>query len=209
MCFDYKAVTGLIFIGIGFLLPAYAPPAKGEVITGTDEEAQLPFWEWRNDVMSVRLVQRLPDQTRAFFTARGFTKSQAEVIAQGCIFQTVYKNIATPSKPGVIEYDLTQWKVLYQGDVRALKVKEAWQQEWEKAKVPQPAQIAFFWALIPTQQRFEPQDYNWGMTSYNLVPGEKFDLEMVWRQDGVKQSGAIRGIECAPDVELEPRNPFG
>ncbi|WP_455208016.1 hypothetical protein [Kaarinaea lacus] len=192
-----------------YLLPTIQASAKGTVLTGTDEDAQLPFWEWRDDVMSIRLVQRLPDQTRAFFMARGFSKSHAEIIAQSCIFQTVYKNIATPAKPAVIEYDLSQWRVLYKGETRSLKLKEAWQTEWEKLNAPQSVRIAFLWSLIPTRQRYEPQDYNWGMTSYDLLPGEKFDLEMVWHQDGVKRTGHIRNIECAPDIHPDPKEPFG
>ncbi len=203
-----RLLPGSMFNLLTCLLLAFEALAEGAVLTGTDEEAQLPFWEWRDEVMSVRLVQRLPDQTRAFFTARGFDKSQAELIAQSCIFQTVYKNIATTSNPAVIEYDLTQWKVIYKGEARSLKIKEVWREEWEKAKVPQPAQIAFFWAILPTQQRYEPQDYNWGMTSYNLPPGAKFDLEMVWRQDGVYRTGFVRNLECAPDVEIDPKIPL-
>ena len=63
------------------------------VTTGTDEQAQLPFWEWKSANMQLRLVQRLPDQTRAFFAGRGFSPSDVEQIAQSCVFQSIYKNI--------------------------------------------------------------------------------------------------------------------
>ena len=36
------------------------PSVTAELVTGTDEQAQLPFWEWRSDILSVRFVQRLP-----------------------------------------------------------------------------------------------------------------------------------------------------
>jgi len=198
----------IIMISLCFLLTPVVS-AEGKVLTGTDEDAQLPFWEWRDDAVSLRLVQRLPDQTRAFFMGRGFSREHAERIAQSCIFQTVYKNISTSASPSLIEYDLTQWKVLHKGKVLPLKTKEAWEEEWKKLKASQTVQIAFLWSLIPTQQRYEPQDYNWGMTSYNLPPGEKFDLEVTWRKDGVKQTALIRNIQCAPDVHLDPKEPFG
>jgi len=44
------------------------------VSTGTDEEAQLPYWQAADGSVSIRLVQRLPDQTRGFFLARGFSE---------------------------------------------------------------------------------------------------------------------------------------
>ena len=202
-------LIGAVVIITYFLLPTAALSVEGRVLTGIDDDAQLPFWEWRNGAMSLRLVQRLPDQTRAFFMARGFSKEHAEIIAQSCIFQTVYKNISTAARPSVIEYDLRQWKVLYKGKALPLKTKEVWQEQWEKANAAQAVQIAFLWSLIPTQQRYQPQDYNWGMTSYNLPPGEKFDLQLVWQQDGEKQTTTIQDIECAPDIHPDPENPFG
>ena len=67
-------------------------PARAELATGTDDVAQLPFWEWRNDYMTLRLVQRLPDQTRAYFAGRGFRPETVKTIARHCFFQAVYTN---------------------------------------------------------------------------------------------------------------------
>ena len=64
-----------------------------DIKTGIDEQAKLPFWEIKEKGISLRLVQRLPIQSRAFFLARGFNKQQVEIVAQSCIFQTVFKNI--------------------------------------------------------------------------------------------------------------------
>ena len=104
-------------VGAMCLLPMSQVSAKGTVLTGTDEGAQLPFWEWRSDTVSLRLVHRLPDQTRAFFMARGFNKQHAEQIAQSCIFQTVYKNIAPATSQRIIKYDLSKWRVIHNGNV--------------------------------------------------------------------------------------------
>ena len=179
------------------------------VLTGTDDDAQLPFWEWQNNTMSIRLVQRLPDQTRAYFMARGFNKAHAERIAQSCVFQTIYKNIAKPGTRNVIEYDLAKWRVEYNGKSQTLKLREHWQQDWLKTDVAKKAQIAFQWSLLPTRQQYQPQDYNWGMTSFGIPPATKFDLVMVWKHNGVEQTGRIDNMECAPDVHLDPKDPFG
>ncbi|WP_455200135.1 hypothetical protein [Kaarinaea lacus] len=198
----------IVLISILCLLPVTQVSAEGKVLRGVDEDAQLPFWEWRSDTVSLRLVQRLPDQTRAFFVARGFNKEHAERIAQSCIFQTVYKNVASATSQRIIKYDLTKWKITSNGKVQSLKTREVWEQEWNEAKVPASAKIAFSWSLIPTQQSYQPQDYNWGMTSYNLPPGTRFDLKMVWTQQGIEHSGIIRNIECAPDIHLDPKEAF-
>ncbi len=187
-------------------LTGFAIVAGAQVSTGTDDSAQLPFWQWQDTSVSIRLVQRLPDQSRAFFRARQFSAAHAERIAQSCVFQTVFKNIAAPGSGIVINYDLTQWEIRQQAKRRTLKVKEQWLAEWEQSQAPQSARIAFAWSLLPTQQQFQAGDYNWGMTTYDLPPGQRFDLHMVWFENQQRKTAVIHDIECAPDVELNPRS---
>ena len=199
-----QVIRSVAGVWLGVLAMATQVCADGGLVTGTDEDAKLPFWEWQSEAMSIRLVQRLPDQSRAYFMARGFDKTHAERIATSCVFQTVYKNTATAGTAHVIEFNLNQWKVQFAGQSRSLKLREHWQQEWEKEKVAQGAQIAFQWSLLPTQQRYQPQDYNWGMTVFDLPPATKFDLLIVWKHNGREQSATIPQIECAPDVHPDP-----
>ena len=182
--------------------------AHSEVLTGTDEVAQLPFWEWRSPVISIRLVQRLPDQSRAYFTARGFSKEHAELIAQSCVFQTVFKNVAKAGAKDIINYDLSKWKVTAEGKQTKLKLREDWAKQWAQLKTPGKAKIAFKWSLLPTRQTYKAQDYNWGMSLYGLEPGTRFDLLMVWTENQMEKTATIKNIECAPDVHLEPKDPF-
>ena len=132
----------LLLVSLVCLLPLDQLAAEGKVLTGIDEDAQLPFWEWRSDTVSLRLVQRLPDQTRAFFMARGFSKDHAERIAQSCIFQTVYKNVSPANSTRTFKYDLRKWKVIRSGKAQTLKLREVWDQEWTEAKVSSSAKIA-------------------------------------------------------------------
>lgn len=183
--------------------------AQGVVLTGVDKTAKLPFWEWRTDVVSIRFVQRLPDQTRAFFMARGFSKQHAEQIAQSCVFQTVYKNISVPSDQHIISYDMTEWEVIHHGQSQHPKTREQWTQQWKKQQISQSSLIAFEWALLPSHQRYQAKDYNWGMTSFNLPPGSTFDLLIRWSEDGNQKSARINGIDCAPDIHPDPKESLG
>ena len=178
--------------------------ALAEVRTGIDADVQLPFWELRVPGMTLRLVQRLPDQTRAFFMARGFSAAQAEQIAQSCVFQTIYKNTAQASSPLVIEYDLTQWQVAHNGKIGQLKVREIWRTQWQQQQILPAAAIAFEWSLLPTRQTYKANDYNWGMTSFNLPPGSHFDLRLRWRENGVAKSAQMEHLECAADIHPQP-----
>ena len=181
-----------------------AAPAHAGVTTGIDAEAQLPYWEIAQGDISVRLVQRLPDQTRGFFQARGFAAADAERVAQSCVFQTIFKNVAPATDKGVLDYDLKQWTVHAGGKKNKMKTREDWQKEWAARGVSQAAQLAFEWSLIPTRQRYGAGDYNWGFSIFNLAPGTRFDLDLVWHENGARRSGRMNGIVCAPDVEVPP-----
>jgi hypothetical protein len=191
----------------GILLCLVASQAGAVVNTGTDEEAQLPYWEIAERGASIRLVQRLPDQTRGFFQARGFSEADAERIAQSCVFQTVFKNVAPASDPSVVEYNLHDWTVHAAGARRGMKTRERWQAEWTERQAPQAAQIAFEWALLPTRQTYRPGDYNWGMTIFDLKPGTEFDLDVVWREHGKVHTVRLMGVRCAADIQLSPATP--
>lgn len=179
--------------------------ANAELLTGTDEQAQLPYWEWRTNEMSLRFVQRLPDQSRAYFAGRGFEADDVEIIAGHCIFQTVFKNVASSTSPHTLKYDLGKWVIEFNGQRYALKPREVWKGIW-KERTTKPAQmIAFEWSLLPTQQRYLPADYNWGMTVFPLPHGAVFDLHIAWQVDGKPEQATIKNMQCAKDVDIAPK----
>lgn len=189
-------------IPVGIAAALAAGIAAAKVNTGIDAEAQLPYWEIAERHLAIRLVQRLPDQTRGFFEARGFTKANAETIAQSCVFQTVFKNLSPPTHPVIVDYDLKEWRVHAGTKHGALKTREDWQREWSARDVSQPARLAFEWALLPTRQTYHAGDYNWGMSVYDLTPGTRFALDVVWRENGNPRRARIEGLRCAPDTPV-------
>jgi hypothetical protein len=205
-----KFMTPLAKLFNALFLAVFVNVAQAAVVTGIDATAQLPFWEWSNQTVSIRLVQRLPDQTRAFFAARGFSRDHVERIAQSCVFQTVFKNIAAADSDMVIRYDLTEWQIRFNDSQpkqklkQRLKVKQQWMDEWKQSNAPPKAQIAFSWSLLPTQQKYKAGDYNWGMTTYNLPPGKHFDLTLVWYQNEQRHTAVIPDVQCAADIQTQP-----
>lgn len=184
-----------------------AQPVAAVVNTGTDEEARLPYWEIVEQAVSIRIVQRLPDQTRGFFQARGFSVADSELIAQSCVFQTVFKNLSPAPEPVKIEYNLHEWVVHTAGAQRRMKTREDWKKIWTGRRAPQAAQLAFEWGLLPTRQAYGPGDYNWGMSIFGLAPGTKFDLDVVWQQNGERSTVRLNGVRCAPDIHPQPDAP--
>jgi hypothetical protein len=198
---QYRANAGVLLS-----LAALLPPATGygvNVKHGVTADTGLQYWEWRGQGALIRLTQRLPDQTRAFFLARGFKFETADYIARQCVFQTMFKNVA-PRDTGTIELNLQDWQVHSDQAQHGLLTRGHWERLWQERGVSRAAQIAFEWSLLPTRQRYQAGDFNWGMTSYGLEPGSRFDLDLSWTRDGVRYRGRIEGVECPPDVHPEP-----
>lgn len=195
-------MTRLHIILLGLII---VHSAHAELVTGTDEQAQLPYWEWHTQELSLRFVQRLPDQSRAYFAGRGFNAEDVQYIVGHCFFQTVFKNISLASSRHAIEYDLSKWVVEYQGQSYALKPRETWRQIWQQREAKPAQMIAFEWSLLPTRQRYLPADYNWGMTVFPLPHGAQFDLHLSWSVDGKPEQAIIKKMQCAKDVYIAPQ----
>lgn len=166
-----------------------------EVITDQDAESRLQSWTWSHDGVSIQLLQLLPDQTRAFFLGRGFGTEEADRIGRSCVFQTIFRNDGV--RP--VEYDLSTWSVRHRTGRLRLRTREVWDPEWATGGVDDAARTAFRWALLPTVQRFEPGDNNWGMTSFGLPPGERFDLSLIVSVDGEPVAAEVPSVVCVAD----------
>jgi hypothetical protein len=183
------------------LLLLAGTPLAAEIARSADEETGLRKWHLAEGKLEVELVQRLPDQTRGFFMARGFSPAIADEIAVSCIFQTIIRNTGTQADAVAVSVDLAQWRVIRADGEQGVRLKEPWMASWPENSVGEASRLAFQWALFPTQQEFLADDYNWGMTAFGLPPGAVFDLDLVWQEDGTMHTTRIAALECAPDVE--------
>lgn len=177
--------------------PGWLPAAA--LTTGIDEQAQLPYWEIRDEGMSLRLVQRMPDQSRAFFLARGFSAEEVEQVAGRCVFQTIFRNISHEAQPAPLHYRQQDWTVQHQDRDASILTREDWARLWERQEAAPAARIAFQWALLPAEQTYEAGDYNWGMTMIDLPPGSRFKLGVTWEQFGETRTFLIEDLQCASD----------
>ena len=186
----------------------YAENACANIKNETNPETQLQSWTLSEDNFELKIAQLLPDQTRAFYIARGFSKNIAEDIATNCMMQTIAKNTTSKQSENAITIHLKEWQIKIknhseantQENLQHIKLKETWDDEWKEDSVTPAARIAFRWATFPTEQTYEPNgDYNWGTTSFGLSPNSIFDLNVVWHQGGETKNAWIKNISCAED----------
>lgn len=195
--------------GIVLVMVLASPLVRAATLTtGIDEQADLPYWQIEDEGMSLRLVQRQPDQSRAFFMARGFDHEQVEQVAGRCVFQTVFRNLSHTTSPSPLHYRQQDWQVVHEGAAPAtIMTRERWKFLWEGQGAAPAARIAFHWSLLPSEQTYEPGDYNWGMTMIDLPPGSRFDLVVTWQQFGETRTFTIEDLECAVDTLTAPVSP--
>lgn len=179
-------------------LTAAFPLAGAQTVHQIETGTGIESWEVRTQGVSLRLTQILPDQVRGFYLARGFDPGSVERLATGaCVFQTVLRN---ESVKGAIEFNLADWRIVTAKGERPLTLEHEWQQEWERRGVPAAARTAFRYALYPTEHRYEPGDWNMGMTTYALPLGSRFDLRFAWRENGARREAMLRGVRCARET---------
>ncbi len=182
-------------ISLGFLFLLLAGVTAAAVTVEVGENTGLRTWQWVHEGVSLRLVQRLPDQTRAYLLGRGFPAAAADEAATSCFFGTMFRNDGTVP----LDFDLTTWKVVQKGKETRMFVREHWKTNLQENAIPKAARIALHWSLMPTQQHFEPGDYNWGMMVFGLPPGQSFDLHMQLKLDENPLAVTISGLQCAPE----------
>lgn len=172
---------------------------------GTQQHTKDPVtgaetWAAESGGVFLSLTQILPDQLRAFYVNRGLTLEQIEPFATSCVFMTVLRN---DSAPGPIHFRRGDWRVRVEGKERPLRPTDEWLDALGRAGVAPPGLIAFRWAQFPSEQTYRPGgDWNQGMLSVGLAPGQSFDLMASWRVEGAPAGSdrgklILKGVRCA------------
>lgn len=159
-----------------------------------DPVTSIESWVLHDKGVEVELIQISPDQARGFFLARGFDRKDADFYAESCVLATVVRN----KSPETISYDLANWRyTAADGVKRRLKLKDKWLREWQQRGVSKSAQIAFEWSQHPSTQTLESNDWNQGMTTYQVAHGSVLDLTVEWSKGDKRYVDTIEGVRCA------------
>ncbi len=172
------------------------------VQTRSQQQDAVGSYHWTLEAPSgvtFEFIQRVPDQTRSFYLARGFSAETADRYATACVFQTIVKN---GSQDHELSIDLKDWKVRANGTTRPLTLTEQWLDRWKTSGVSKTARIAFRWSQFPTVQHHAPGDWFQGMIAAEVPPTSKFDLVIHWREGGKQHTAMARNLQCARDRTL-------
>ena len=172
---------------IAGLLTAFS--ACGSVREQVNPETGLSSWKTAGEAFSLELIQVLPDYVRAVYSSRGLPRGIIEKVSSYCVFGTILRN----ESEGVLSYRVVDWRYITPDGVRhRIRTKSEWVSEWRDMGV------AFRWSMLPDEQTFAEGDWGQGFTTIALSPGDRFDLEYSWQQDGRVFTKTIGEVRCAP-----------
>jgi len=165
-----------------------------------DGRTQEDDIEWRHRAARGAIVLTAnplrPAARAAFYEARGFSARQVRPYSEACGFSFGFGNGGTT--PVVVK--LADWRAIgADGMSIAFKPPEHWDAEWERARVPSAARIAFRWAQFQSEIAFEPGDWIMGMATLERAPVAPFRLVARYRDTRGNHEIVLDQIDCARD----------
>lgn len=155
-------------------------------------------FNWQGNGLKLETAPLPRDQVVAFMLARGFDGETARFIAQeGCIFRSAIGRDDETAIEAPVSVDLDKWRIRRSGQQTGLRTRQKWAQILNDRQIDAGAGIALEWALFPTRQSFAPDDYNWGLLSFALPPGTRFDLVYSWTSGDTGYEQKFTDMECA------------
>ncbi len=135
------------------LLLAAALGFQGRAVPAqAQEKAQSLSFE--NAMLSIQLKPRTPQQTAAFYEARGFPTSAVEVLKQSCFVTVRIHNRSNT----VVWLELDNWRfVTDTGGIRRLE-RAYWSSRWRSLALPQRNRSTFQWTLLPESRDLQPDE---------------------------------------------------
>ena len=132
----------------------------------------------------------------AFYSARGFTAETIRPYAKACGLSFGMQNHGTAT----LVTRLAEWHAIGADGKRiSLHLPEAWDAQWGKAGVPQPARIAFKWAQFQAENTFEPGDWIMGMATLEYVPTPSFRIIARYHDNKGEHEIILDKLECSRD----------
>jgi hypothetical protein len=161
-----------------------------EISIHKNEVSGLLTWTADDEGFRIELIQLLPDFIRAIYAKHNFPQQEVERAASYCVFGTILKNTSDQH----LSYRVSQWRYRTKdGKQHPVKTKTQWLAEWRKAG------ITFSWTLLPDVGEFSVGDWQQGFTTIKLPRETEFDFIFKWQLDGVKHTGVLKNIRCAPE----------
>ena len=174
------------------LAAALATAAPGAAL------AQIAGSGARADGVEITVAARTPEQTRAFYEARGFPPDALRELAGACFMTIGVHN----GRNGTVWLEPAAWRFVTDDGQPVRQIgREHWEARWQALGVPAAARAAFGWTQLPVRRDLQPGEPVGGNLA--VVPQNRpFTLEAVFALGERREQGTLRlrvpRLRCAP-----------
>lgn len=136
---------------------------------------------------------RTPEQTTAFYAARGFPEAMVREIAATCFVTVGLQN----RRDEVVWLELDQWRFTdAAGQPVARITRPEWNRKWESRQVPLSARATFGWTQLPEARDLQPGEPVGGNVAV-VAPKGSFSLNARFRTASGKHIEiVVPGLSC-------------
>jgi hypothetical protein len=148
-----------------------------------------------DDAVFIRLINRTPDQLKAFYIARKFNDAAINEILSTCFVTPIIHN----RSDDILWLDLDEWQfTIDEQSFNRLK-RDDWTRKWKTIGLPRAQQSTFGWTLLPETRDLHPDESVGGSF---VIPYQKspFSVHMNFPVGADKKGQAktltFKGIQC-------------
>jgi len=101
------------------------------------------------------LSARTPEQTNAFYSARGLPLNAVQEIAKSCFLTMGLRN----RRADIVWLDLATWRFVdaHGREIKRISLPE-WRARWKALNIPLAAQATFGWTQLPETRDLQPDE---------------------------------------------------
>lgn len=162
------------------------------MLAGT-AQSQSP-WHGARDGLEVKAMALTRPAVLAFYQARGFSAEAIAPYADACVFSFEVRNTGR----GPLRLRLADWRAENRAGGVRFMLLDAWDAEWVRRGVAEPARIAFRWAQFQAEQELAPGDWIMGMAALERRPPGRFRMSLRYRNGKGNREVVIDNVACAP-----------
>ncbi len=151
-------------------------------------------WHGAREGVALKATALQREQVAAFYQARGFAPAAIADYAAACVFSLELHNGGRQP----LRLRLADLRAQSPSGTVRFRQPQAWQAEWDRLGVAEPARIAFRWAQFQAGQEFAPGDWIMGMAALERRIDAPFRLVLQFSDRKRSHEIAIDHVRCAP-----------
>jgi hypothetical protein len=160
----------------------------GFVIPAMGVAAEMPADALKAAGIEFHISARTPEQTSAFYAARGLPTDAVRAIAQVCLLTVGMRN----NRSDVVWMDLAEWRFIDDEGRPVQRIQRIeWDAVWEQMAVPDAGRATFGWTQLPDIRDLQPGEPVGGNLAV-VPPQGNFTLQASFKTGVAKDGPVIR-----------------